>query len=190
MSFQGPDRRLRARFRARLPFVLKGNGNEVRGITRNVSLLGISAYTQGSILRGQPVQCLLELPSQPQSPLIARGTVIRCEPTSSEQSDGDHEVGVFFRLFEEEGEATLSKYLRHIAQEEQQTIQAGYRVLKKRLAARRNRKRLEELRKKRRRQVRLRRRKRRLAQQKRLAAQRRKKRAKGSRKSPIARRSR
>ncbi len=171
------ERRLRTRFRVRVPFVLKGNGQEVRGTTRNISLLGISAYTQGPLPVVQPVQCLLELPQEPQ-PLTVNGTVIRCEQLPEAHPDGPYEMGVFFKAFQKKGEAALLKYLEQMAQEEQSAIKEGYRVLQQRITARRRRKQLEELHRKRRRVERLRRRRLRLARLERLKAQRLARRAK------------
>ena len=176
-SFRGPDRRLRTRSRIRLPFILKNNGQQVRGITRNLSLLGISAYTDGPLSLVQPVQCLLELPQYSQ-PIIANGTVIRCEMLSQAHPDGPYETGVFFKEFEGNGESTLARFLEDMTHQEQAAIKAGYRVLQQRITARRRRKRLELLKKKRRKLARLRRRQRRLAKQKRLLQQRRRQKSK------------
>lgn len=175
MPFRGTERRLRARFRIRIPFVLRSNGHEVRGITRNVSLLGISAYTDAPMPQVQPVQCVLELPKQPK-PLIANGTVIRCESLTQPHPDGPYEMGVFFKGFPEGGEPILSRFLDQLAREDREAIKTGYRLLQQRVAERRRRKRLEAERKRRRRLARLRRRRLRLAREKRLAAQRRAKR--------------
>ena len=188
LIFEGHERRLRARFRARLSFVLKSNGTEFRGTTRNVSLLGISAYMGESLSPGQSVQCVLELPSSMDSPIVVQGTVIRSERSSFQQPEGDHEVGVFFREFQEKGEGILLRYLRQIAREEQETVKKGYRVLRERIAARKKRKHLEALMKKKRRVERLRRRKKRLARQKKLDQQRRLKRIRRGRK-PSAKKS-
>lgn len=171
-SFRGPDRRLRTRSRIRLPFLLKNDGQQVRGITRNLSLLGISAYTEGPLSLVQPVQCLLELPQHPQ-PTVANGTVIRCETLSEPNPDGPYEMGIFFKEFEGNGESTLARFLEDMTHQEQAAIKAGYRVLQQRIAARRRRKRLELLKKKRRKIERLRKRKQRLAKQKRLQRERR-----------------
>lgn len=168
MPLRGPDRRLRARYKVRVPFLLRDNGGEVHGITRNVSLLGISAYSDTAVGRAQPVHCLLNLPNRPH-PLVAHGTVIRCEPLGQPHPDGNHEVGIFFKEFEGSGEADLSRFLQRVLQEEQSAIQIGYKELKQRLAARRRRRRVEEQRRKKRRRERLRRRRLRLARQKRLA---------------------
>ena len=165
------DRRLRNRYKVRLPFTLKNNGQEgVRGMTRNLSLLGISAFSFSPAVQLQSVQCLLNLPNQPQ-PLVAYGTVIRCEPLSVPHPDGTHEIGVFFKEFNGGGEAELSRFLRQILEEEHSAIQAGYRALKQRAVARRRRKELEMERKRKRRQERLRRKRLRLAKLKRQAAQ-------------------
>lgn len=172
MAFRGLDRRLRARYKVRVPFVLRNNGHEVPGITRNVSLLGISAFSNTSVSGVQPVQCFLNLPNR-QHPLVANGTVIRCELLREPHPDGSHEIGVFFKEFEGSGETELSKFLQQVLEEEQSAIQAGYKALKERLAARRRRRRLEERRKQKRRLERLRRRRLRLARQKRLAAKKR-----------------
>lgn len=174
MRFQGPERRLRTRYRVRIPFLLKAVEETVppvRGTTRNISLLGISAYTESSMNPAQPVQCLLEFPSKPQ-PLVAQGTIIRCAPLETPHPDGPYEVGVFFKAFQGNGEKELVKFLQEAAQQEQAAIQDGYRELKRRLAQRRRKKRLEALRKQRRRQARLRKRRLRLARQKRLAKKR------------------
>lgn len=173
-SFRGRERRLRTRFRARIPFVLKSDSQEVRGITSNISLLGISAYTNGPLGPVQPVQCVLEVPENRQ-PIVAHGTVIRCEALREPHSDGPYQMGVFFKEFETRGESTLARLLEELQRKEQEAIQAGYRDLKKRLLDRKRRKELEALRKLRRRQARLKRRKRRLEKLKRLKALRRKK---------------
>lgn len=186
MAFGGQDRRLRARYKVRVPFVLQSNGPEVPGMTRNVSLLGISAYSNMPISGVQPVQCLLNLPDR-SKPLVAYGTVIRCEPLREPHPDGTHEVGVFFKEFEASGENELLTFLRGVLQEEQSAIRAGYKALKERLAARRRRKRLEDGRKQRRRLERLRRKRLRLARQKRLAA---KKRPRGRPRKPTVQRRR
>ena len=177
-SFRGPDRRLRTRFRIRLPFVLKNNGQQVRGTTRNLSLLGISAYTEGPLSLVQPVQCVLEIPSSHSQSVVASGTVIRCEMLREPNPDGSYETGVFFKEFEANGESTLARFLEDITDQEQAAIKAGYRVLQQRIAARRRRKRLELARIKRRKLERLRRRRARLAKKKRLALQRRRQKAK------------
>lgn len=174
MALKELDRRLRTRFRIRLPFVLKINSQEVRGFTRNLSLLGISAYTRQSISPVEAVQCFLELPKEAH-PVVATGTVIRCQPLSEAHPDGSYEMGVFFKGFQANGEAAVARFLSRIEREEQAQIKAGFEALKKRLAARKRRKKLEILRKKRRRQERLRRRRQRLLRLKRKAAQRRRK---------------
>lgn len=178
--FRGRDRRLRTRFRARIPFVLKSNSQQVRGITSNISLLGISAYTEGPLGPVQPVQCALEVP-QLRQPIVAMGTVIRCEALREPHLDGPYQVGIFFKEFEARGESTLARFLEELQHKEQEAIQAGYRDLKKRLTDRLRRKKMEALRKRRRRQERLRRRRLRLAKLKRLKAMRRKKKAKKKR---------
>lgn len=160
------DRRLRTRYKTRLPFTLRSDGQEVSGTTRNISLLGISAYSHSPVSQIQLVRCLLELPQHPQ-PLVAHGTVIRCEPLEQPHPDGTHEIGIFFKEFEGTGEADLSRFLQELQDEERAAIQAGYRALKQRLAARKRRKRLAALRKRRRMLKRLRR-KRALERQKRL----------------------
>lgn len=156
MALLAADRRLRTRYKARLPFTLRGDGEEVSGTTRNISLLGISAYSRSSVSQIQPVRCLLDLPQHPQ-PLVAQGTVIRCEPLEQPHPDGTHEIGIFFKEFEGTGEADLSRFLRKLQEDERSAIQAGYRALKQRLAARKRRKRLAALRKRRRMLKRLRR---------------------------------
>jgi len=161
VPFEGPERRLRTRFRVRIPFILTNGPQQIQGTTRNVSLLGISAYSSGSFPLAQPVQCLLELPQEPK-PVVAKGTVIHCEPVSQPHSDGSYEIGIFFKEFEESGESTLARYLEQISSKEETTLKAGYRALKKKLAARRRRKRTEALRKRRRHQQRLRRRRQRV----------------------------
>lgn len=174
-TFRGRDRRLRTRFRARIPFVLKNNSQQVRGITSNISLLGISAYTENPVGPVQPVQCVLEVP-QSRQPIVAHGTVIRCEALREPHPDGPYQMGVFFKEFEARGESSLAHFLEELQQEEQKAIQAGYRDLKKRLLARQRRKRMEALRKRRRRLERLKKRRRRLAKLKRLKALRQKRR--------------
>lgn len=158
MPFGGSDRRMRARYKVQVPFLLKNNGQEIRGITRNISLLGISANSNSSISQVEPVQCLLTLPDYNQ-PLVAHGTVIRCEPLPQSSKEETHEIGVFFKEFQGTGEADLSKFLRNVLQEEQDAIQAGYRALKQRVAARKKRKKKEALEKKKRKLQRIKRRK-------------------------------
>ena len=184
MPFGGPDRRLRTRFRVKLPFLLKGAEKEVEGITRNVSLLGVSSYTKGPLPQGQPVQCILELPSESE-PVTANGTIIHCEAMTHPSAEGTHEVGIFFKEFEDAGESTLACCLEQISKKEESALRVGYQVLKQKVAARKRRKRLEALRKRRRRLARLRRKRQRLAQERRGKERRR---AKGS-KSRAARRS-
>lgn len=175
MPFQGAERRLRARYRVRVPFVVKSSTEQIRGTTRNISLLGISAYADHPLPAVQPVQCYLELP-RISRPIIANGTVIRCESLSEPHPDGPYELGIFFKGFQKPGETTLARFLHQIERQEQAEIKVGYLALKKRLAQRRRRKQMEELRRRRRRQERLRRRRLRLARQKRLADQRKKRR--------------
>lgn len=154
------------RFRVRLPFVLRSDGQEVHGITRNVSLLGIASYTQGPVSPAQSVECLLEL-SKKSAPLVAHGTVIRCTMLTEPNPDGPYETGVFFKEFDRKGETTLTRYLERIVQKEEAAIRAGYRAFRQKLASRRRRRRLEELRKKKRRAQRLRKRRQRLARERR-----------------------
>ena len=163
------ERRNRMRFRVRLSFILRNDGQEVRGTTRNVSLLGIAAYTVGSLPPAQPVECFLELPGH-DKPLVAKGTVIRCTMLSETHPDGPYETGVFFKEFEGKGETTLTKYLEKIVRKEEAAIHAGYKAFRERLTARKRRRRLEELQKKKRRAQRLRRKRDRLARQKRKPA--------------------
>lgn len=141
-------------------------------MTRNVSLLGISAYSKSGVEGAQPVHCLLNLPNRSQ-PIVAHGTVIRCEPMSEPHADGSHELGVFFKEFEGTDEEDLSRFLQQVLQEEQSAIQAGYKALKQRLTARRRRRKMEENRRRKRRRERLRKRRLRLARQKRLAGKKR-----------------
>ena len=164
MPFRGADRRMRARYKVRVPFLLRSNGQEVHGTTRNISLLGISATADSPVQQVQPVQCVLSLP-QSARPLVAHGTVIRCEALSHPGGEGSHEIGVFFKEFEGTGESELSRFLYRVSQEEQNAIRAGYRILKQKAVARKRRKRLEALEKRRRRLRRIRR-KQRLARQK------------------------
>ncbi len=164
MAFQGPERRLRARFRVRVPFALQSNGQEVQGTTVNLSLLGISAFTNGPLHREQPVTCLLRLPEQSR-PVAVEGTVIRCEPVSQPHPDGSYQMGVFFKQFlEPSAEAALMKFLNRKAQEEQEALQAGYKALRQKEAERKRRKRLGAARKQRLKLKRLRRRRKRLAE--------------------------
>ncbi len=179
MPLGGPDRRLRTRFRVKLPFLLKGADKDVEGITRNVSLLGVSSYTKGPLPQGQPAQCILELPSESQ-PVVANGTIIHCEPLAQPLAGSSHEIGIFFKEFESAGESTLARFLEQISRKEESALRAGYQVLKQKLAARKRRKRLEAARKRRRRLARLRRKRQRLAKEKRMKARRR---AKSSRKA-------
>ena len=164
MPFNTSNRRMRARYKVQVPFLLKSDGHEIRGTTRNISLLGISAFSDSPVSQVQPVQCVLDLPGS-EHPLVAHGTVIRCEPLSQKLPEGSQEIGVFFKEFEGKGETDLNRFLTHVLQEEQGAIQAGYRALKQRVAARKKKKRLEALEKRKRRLKRLRRRKARLAQQ-------------------------
>ncbi len=156
MPVSEADRRLRTRYKVRVPLTLRGDGEEVRGTSRNISLLGVSAYSNSPVSRVQPVQCLLELPEHAQ-PLVASGTVIRCEPLDQPHPDGTYEIGVFFKGFQAQGESELIRFLGQIVDDEQAAIQAGYRALKQRLAARKRRKRLAAARKHRRLLKRLRR---------------------------------
>ena len=165
MPLRGSDRRMRARYKVQVPFVLKSNGHEIRGITRNISLLGISAHSDSPVSQVQPVQCVLNLPDSDQ-PLIAKGTVIHCEPLEKSASEGSHEIGVFFKEFEGTGESDLSKFLSQVLQQEQTAIQAGYRALKQRVAARKKKKKLEAIEKRKRKLKRLKRRQARLAKNK------------------------
>lgn len=165
MPFGASDRRMRSRYKVQVPFLLKSSSQEVRGTTRNISLLGISALSDSPVSQVQPVQCLLDLPNS-RLPLVAHGTVIRCEPLSQELPEGSHEIGIFFKEFEGTGETDLTRFLTQVLQEEQNAIQAGYRALKQRVANRKKKKRLEALEKRKRKLKRLRRRKARLAQQK------------------------
>lgn len=156
MPLLSDDRRLRARYKVRVPFTLKNDGGEVDGTTRNVSLLGISAYSKSSVPQTQSVQCLLNLPQRSQ-PLVASGTVIRCEALPQPHPDGTYEIGVFFKEFEGAGEIDLTRFLEQVQSDEHSAIQAGYQALKQRLEARKRRKRLAALRKRRRMEKRLRR---------------------------------
>lgn len=176
------ERRMRARYKVQVPFLLKSNGEEVRGVTRNISLLGISAHSDSAVSQVQPVQCVLSLPES-NKPLIAHGTVIRCEPLSSSDPGGAHEIGVFFKEFEGSGETDLTRFLHHVLEQEQSAIQAGYRALKQRVAARKKRKRLEALEKRRRKLKRLRRRRARLALQKKKRLARKKRSARSKKRS-------
>lgn len=160
----GSERRMRARYKVQVPFVLKSDEGEVHGTTRNISLLGISACSDSPVSQVHPVQCVMSLPEF-QKPLIAKGTVIRCEPVSQNQPEGSHEIGVFFKEFEGTGETDLIRFLTQVLQQEQSAIQAGYRALKQRVAARKKKKRLEAQEKRKRKLKRLRRRKARLAKQ-------------------------
>lgn len=162
MPFGLTDRRLRTRYKVRIPFTLKANGQEVRGMTRNISLLGISAYSSSSMSGAtESVQCLLNLPETP-APLVAHGTVIRCEPLPEPHPDGSHEIGVFFKEFERDGEADLSRFLNRLMRQEQSAIQAGYKALKRRLADRKRRRRLQAEAKRKRKLLRLKKRRLRL----------------------------
>ncbi len=162
MAFRGPERRLRTRFRVSLPFTLKSDSQEARGTTRNVSLLGISAVIDSTFPQAQPVDCLLHLAAS-SKPIIAHGTIIHCDPLPEPTPEGSHELGVFFKEFEQNGESNLARFLEQMAHKEEAALKAGYRALKQKLAARKRRKRMEELKKRRRRQERLRRRRLRLA---------------------------
>ncbi len=160
------DRRLRSRFRVKVPFSLKNSSQEVAGTTRNISILGISAFTNAPIDMTQPVQCILKLPAG-DHPVTVSGTIIRCEQLPESQPEGSYEIGVFFKEFQDRGDVALQRFLQQVGSEEEQAIKAGYIVLKQRLAARRRRKRLETLRKRRRQLARMRRK--RLAEKKRSA---------------------
>ena len=173
MAFRGLERRLRTRYRVRVPFTLKGANQPVRGATRNISLLGISAYAESSLPQVQPVQCLLDLPSKPE-PLSVDGTVIRCTPSQTPHPDGPYEIGVFFKDFQGTAESELMTFLIQVADQEQEAIRDGYKELKQRMAARKRKKRTEELRKQKRRKERLRKRRLRLAKEKRAKERRRK----------------
>ena len=167
MAFRGAERRLRSRFRVRLPFTLQSNGQEIEGTTVNISLLGISGYTSGPLTREQSVTCLLRLPEQ-QQPLVVHGTVIRCEQLPEPHPDGSCQTGVFFKQFPEpSAEAVLTRFLNRKAQEQQEALKAGYKALRQKLAERRRRKRTEAALKRRMRLKRLLRRRRRLAELKR-----------------------
>ena len=88
--------------------------------------------------------------------------MIRCEPLGTSVSEGSHEIGVFFKEFEGTGESALSKFLIQVLKEEQTAIQAGYKALKQRVAARKKKKKLEALEKRKRKLKRLKRRQARL----------------------------
>jgi hypothetical protein len=171
MAFRRPERRLRTRYRVRVPFTLKGTEQPVRGTTRNISLLGISAYAESSLPQVHPVQCLLDIPSKPE-PLAVNGTVIRCSPSQSPHPDGPYEIGVFFKDFQGGGENELMRFLTQVADQEQEAIKDGYRELKQRMATRKRKKRSEALRKLKRKKERLRKRRLRLAKEKRAKARR------------------
>lgn len=133
------DRRLRTRYKVRVPFTLKSNSEEIQGVTRNVSLLGISAYSDSTISNSVPVQCALHIPHQ-QKPIIAHGTVIRCEPLPDRHADGGNEVGVFFKQFDGTQEQDLDRFLRKVLDDERLAIQAGFKELRQRAAARKRKK--------------------------------------------------
>jgi hypothetical protein len=157
-TFSGSERRHRTRYRVRIPFTLKSSEKEIRGTTRNVSLLGISGFSDGFMDTVQPIQCTLAL-TEGYGPLTINGTVIRCEPLSRPVGDGSHEIGIFFKEFPDKGEDQLEEYLQKVGHDEQDAIKAGYMLLKQRQMARRRKKRLEALRKRRRVQARLRKKK-------------------------------
>jgi len=175
MAFKVLDRRLRTRFRIELPFTLKNGGQSISGRSRNVSILGISAYTSASLPQAQSVQCLLEIPGE-SKPIVVNGTIIRCHLLDSPTPEGSYEVGVFFKEFQDSGEAILSEYLRQIESKEEAALKAGYKALKRKVVERQRRKRAERFQKQRRRLARLRKRRQKLAKQKRLLAQRNRKR--------------
>lgn len=164
-SLRESDRRMRARYKVQVPFVLKTDGQEIHGTTRNISLLGISANSDSPVSQVKPVQCVLTIPEL-QQPLVAHGTVIRCEPLPRPAPEGAHEIGVFFKEFQGSGETDLYRFLTHVLQEEQSAIQAGYRALKQRVATRKKRKRMEALEKQKRKLKRLKKRKEKLAKKK------------------------
>lgn len=147
-DFRAAERRGRTRYRIRIPFTLKGNGDPVQGTTRNISLLGISAYSKGPVDQVRPVDCCLEIPASSGRQVIARGTVTRCHPMAHPNPDGSFEIGVFFREFRLEDEKTLTHYLESVSSKEQAEIATAYKELKKKLADRKRRKQAE-LRKKR-----------------------------------------
>lgn len=175
-SLRGAERRLRTRFRVQLPFILKDNEHEIHGATRNISLLGISAYTDAPLGISQPVHCFLKLPKASQ-PIVASGTIIYCEPLAEPHPEGGYETGVFFKEFQNKGESGLASFLEQVRQNEQKAIKVGYIAFQKRLAERRLRKRLKALRQKQRKRARLLRKKRLLQKQKRKRALHRKKQA-------------
>ena len=88
------------------------------------------------------------------------------QPLPQTLPEGSHEIGVFFKEFEGTGETDLTRFLNEVLHQEQNAIQAGYRALKQRVAARRKKKRLEALEKRRRKLKRMRRKQARLAKQK------------------------
>ena len=133
------DRRLRTRYKVRVPFTIKSNSEEIQGVTRNVSLLGISAYSDSTITHSVPVQCMLHIPQQ-QRPIIAHGTVIRCEPLSERHPDGGNEVGVFFKQFEGTHENDLDSFLHKVLEDERAAIRAGFNELRRRASARKKKK--------------------------------------------------
>ena len=155
MALKEPDRRLRARYRVRLPFTLNIENQEpIHGLTRNISLLGISAYAQQPAQQVKPIETILELPNGNPSVSVT-GTVIRCQPLEQPNPDGPYEIGIFFKAFREDGEARLSDYLAKVSSDEKAEILAGYRELKQRMAARKKKKQLELRRKKQRKLKRL-----------------------------------
>jgi hypothetical protein len=149
MGFGGEERRGKTRFRVRLPFLLKANGFEAPGTTRNLSLLGIAGYTSTPLTLGQVVDCHLEIP-KPALSIISHGTVVRCDALTEPHPDGTYEMGVFFRTFEPNNESLLTRFLNHLSREEDSAVQAGLRAFKEKIKARKRRKRLEALQKKRR----------------------------------------
>jgi len=154
LTARGSERRLRTRFRVHLPFILKSNDKEIQGTTRNISMLGISAYTHSPLGVSQLVHCFLKLP-QASQPVVAGVTVVYCEPLPEAHPDGSYETGLFFKEFQDKGESTLAGFLEQVRRNEQKAIQAGYVVFQKRLADRRKRKRLKTLEKSRRKRARL-----------------------------------
>ena len=129
------ERRRRIRFRATLPIRIHAQDTDLRGETRNVSLLGASAITDRPAPEGVPVTAEMDLPGGGGPPIRMEGTIVRSVSLNL-PGDARYEVGVFAMRFHDQDELRLSQYLDQIQMAEYAAVRAGYKALREKIRQR------------------------------------------------------
>jgi hypothetical protein len=111
------EKRKRQRIDVVLPIKLEYNQKRLLAKTKNISVLGTYIEVGKAIPIGTAITikinipCAKSLKAKTNKEIKCAGTIFRCQPIASLESQKQYGIGIFFRFFFENGEKDLSRYI-------------------------------------------------------------------------------